>query len=46
MLTGESTETKIHKESVVMVGRKKILTKELKFTTKALKLLRIANLKK
>jgi transposase InsO family protein len=46
MFTGQSTDTKIHKEDVIMVGEKKILTKGMTFTAKALNLLKLAKLEK
>ena len=41
MLTGQCTDTKIHVSEVIMAGRNKILTKDHKFTRKAVNLLRI-----
>ena len=46
MFTGQATDTKIHKEDVIMVGGKKILTKGMTFTAKALNLLKLAKLEK
>jgi hypothetical protein len=46
MFTGQSTDTEIHKEDVIMVGEKKILTKGMTFTAKALNLLKLAKLEK